>query len=557
MKTLNKLFSRLKPEIPSLVVLAVIIFIASRALFHPGFFRTIDDVTTVRIEYLRRELVRGDWLHNFPVRLSGELSHRFGYALYLYYAPLVYYAGALLMILLNLSHIVATKWVYVFPLIAGPFLFYWAARLKVSRLAALGGSFLYALFPFRGYDTYWRGGVGEAWAMAFLPGIFAGVFLIEKNKRVGYFLTAIFIFLTLISHNLGALLILAFVGLYGLVFLRRNFRFWGSFLLGLGLAAFFWLPSLYYLPIAKLNYSPQNSGQIFDYLLPFKALFGINFPIHGEDKFFGGFTYLLLFCLISFFVGIRKRFKGGKDRFFWLASSLVLFLLLFKFTGPVWTLFLPIARMLQFSWRLWLVLAFTLPLVLSLFLAQVDKKKQVILVLLVGLVAVFGFLPAFRPKAYSDFYEYRAEDSGTCATSWGDEYLPVWVEECRDKPPLSDLEVTGGANLKILENKITDIKTMVSGPGGELIVWRYYFPGWRVEIDGQPAAVDYRFTRWGIFKTPLPAGDHTVRVYFAKTPVMWLADMISLGSLGILGYLGIRAVSRRAGQFPKPKKRRK
>ena len=47
MKTLKKLFSRLKPEIPSLVVLAVIIFIASRALFHPGFFRTIDNVTTV------------------------------------------------------------------------------------------------------------------------------------------------------------------------------------------------------------------------------------------------------------------------------------------------------------------------------------------------------------------------------------------------------------------------------------------------------------------------------------------------------------------------------
>lgn len=90
------------------------VYLSSKAAFHSGFFRTIDDVTTVRIMYPVKELTRFSFF-NFPVRLSAELSHGYGYPLYL---------------------------------------FYFSLRQKVKPLAALSASILYCPFPYRGWDSY-------------------------------------------------------------------------------------------------------------------------------------------------------------------------------------------------------------------------------------------------------------------------------------------------------------------------------------------------------------------------------------------------------------------
>lgn len=522
----------IKKEFIFILVLSIFTFLSSRALFHDGFFRTIDDITSIRVIYLVKELSQIDWINNFPVRLSGELAHGYGYPLYLFYAPLAYYIGALLMIFGGLSHIVATKWVYVFPLLIGPFAFYFAARQKLDRLSSLVGSCFYALFPFRGWDTYSRGGVGEAWTMAFLPLVVAGIFTMEKKKTIGGLIFAFFLFLSIISHNIGGLLIIGFAIFYGLIFKTKVKAFWGYLALGLGMGAFFWIPSIYYLPIVKVTFSDQNTGQILNFLEPLSSIFNITYPIGRESKFSGIFLLVYLLGFSIWF--LKKNRKNNKSFLFWGLSGLFLFLIQFQPFSFFWESTLAVSRILQFPWRVFIVLSFILPFFISTIISLIKNYRLKIVTALVLVLIPLYFLPTFKPAQYSYYYEYRIEDTGKCAATWGEEYLPVWVEKCATNAQNRLVPLDSDSNLMMVMEEPLNLEANIkTNDETEIIVNKYFFPGWRFEVDGKEQTVDYKFSEMGVFKGKVPSGDHLIHVYFSKTPLMYISDVISLASLGI------------------------
>lgn len=539
-------------ELFTLIFLSFIVFISAQALFHPGFFRTIDDITSIRIVYLLKELVRGDWIHNFPVRWSSELAHGYGYPLYLFYASLPYYFGALIMKVSGISHIVATKIVYVFPLIVGPYLFYFAARCRVERLAALAGACFYTLFPFRGYDTYIRGGVGEAWAMAFLPGVFLGIFLIEKKIRGGGALFSLFLAFTIFSHNISAYLIVPFVFIYGLFFHLRNKIFWMYLILGILSVSFSWLPAIYYLNLVKVSYSDQNSGQILQYFDNLSRIVGFEYPHNPHSRFNGFLFYILSGCLVTLFV---KRVKIGYTRrkqfIFWISSGFILLFLLWSGFKFIWSVTLPISRLLQFTWRLLIVLSFIVPLVLSIWLSLLRKTILRILLFIIVLIAISIYIPAFKPEGYTYFYEYKAEETGLCATSWGEEYIPIWTKICAHGPNADKLFVINAQKLNIIENNGINIKAVSNNIiPYELVVNTYYFPGWKILVDGKSLPLSYTFSDLGIFKAKVPEGKHVVQVRFMKTNIMWFADFLSIiGFSFVLYFLNLSLFTLKLNYF--------
>lgn len=529
----RKLLDVLQKEFISLCIILFFVFLTSKALFQPGFFRTIDDITTVRIVYLVKELQRDYWLQNFPVRISAELAHGFGYNLYMFYSPLVYYAGAILMMFLKLSHIVATKWVYVFPLLVGPFFCYFALRQKFGRIPSLLGTAIFSFFPFRGYDTYIRGGVGEAWAMTFLPAAIGSLFLAEK-KKIGYMLFSFFLSLVIISHNISGLLILSFIVALGLFFYRRKREFWLSLLLALGLSAFYWLPAAFYLSIVKVTYSNQNTGQVLNFLDPLVNLIRIQIPYNPEGRYSGIFFWIFLAVLTIFIIHFKKIKKQvRKDFLLWFFCGLFLYFLLSAESKFIWQLTLPISRLLQFPWRILIVLSFVFPFVVAYSISFIKKPIFQVLFFIPVCILILIFLPSFKPKEYSFFYEYSAEDTGICATTWEEEYLPIWVKECAGGPARNEIEVKGGAFNLTGSNKLLYEGTAEASSAADLIVYKYYFPGWHVEVDGKESIVDYTFSKQGIFKTKIPAGSHSIKIYYEKTPLMWIADLISLLSVGV------------------------
>lgn len=91
--------------------------------------------------------------------------------------------------------------------------------------------------------------------------------------------------------------------------------------------------------------------------------------------------------------------------------------------------------------------------------------------------------------------------------------------------------------INIVSDNSLDIKAIVdSDESAQLIVNKFYFPGWHVFVNGKDKPLDYNFSIDGIFKTEVTEGKHNIDVIYTKTKVMWLADLISISSFGILLY---------------------
>jgi predicted acetyltransferase len=528
----------IKKEVFSLLILFIFIFLTSKALLHKGFYRTVDDVTTVRIEYLKKELVRKEWLNNFPVRLSAELSNNYGYPLYIFYAPLVYYSGALMM-LLGFSHIVATKYVYIFPLLFGPLAFYWASRQKLKNFPALIASIFFTLFPYRGYNTYFRGDAPEAWAISFIPLVFGGLFLLESGHIFGGIIFALSLFLVIFSHQLTGMMVLGLVIVYGLLFFRKNKYFWHYLILSLGLTTFYLLPLIWYLKIIKVTYLKENTGWILNSLAPLIEIVKIKIPFNADYKYPGIIFYILTGGLCFFYFQKKEKSSGTKlFYFFWGGIGLVFYLLLFKPFVFIWKITLPITGILQFSWRLLSLLTFIVPFFLGLLIMNIKKLYVKFTIALLTVIISLTFIPVFKPLEYSYFYDYKPE--GVCAsTSHQDEFLPIWVKKCPGKNLV--LETIPKTSINIIkDNSLTIQAQIINNKNTQLLINKYYFPGWQVLVNGKKSQLNYHFSDYGIFKTQLPPGKHKILVTYQKTLVMWVADFISLISWSILIFLIIK-----------------
>lgn len=519
-------------ELAAILFITLAIYLSTRAMFHEGFFRTIDDVTPVRITHLASELRNFNW-SNFPVRLGTNLAHGYGYFLYLFYSPLVYYVGALLMIFGHLSDIMATKAVYAFPLVIGPIIFYLSARIKFSPLPATLGAIAYSFFPYRGFDAYFRGGVGENWAMAFIPGVFAGLFLLSQKPRLGWIISSFFLCLTIISHNIAGVMTLGLALLYGVIFLFRNKYFWFSLALGMGLSAFFWLPSSFYLRDIFASTIPLNTTSILGTSLPFEKISMPSFSYLPGEAYSPIFFALLLVALVKIFLFSKKV---NFTAVFWIGISLFLYLLLSSPMLWFWQFTLPISGKFQFTWRVLIILAYTIPLSFAYLLNSLKTAITKSTLTLFLLVLSLSFIPTFKPREYSYFYTYSAEDTGPCATTTFEEYFPTWVKDCMSTPAKAPLRLDPPAEISFAQISPLLIEASYHSDQNTTIeVSRYYFDGWSITIDGSPLSLSPSSPN-GLIKSVVPRGDHTLKVSYRKPIIMWVADLITLASLLIMFY---------------------
>lgn len=542
MNTISKIKQKVLSELPFLVLLIAGIIFASQALFQDGFYRTIDDVSTVRITHMYWALQQIEGPNSFPVRWAGQLAHGYGYPLFLFYAPLTYYIGAFSMLLVGFSHIAATKAIYVLPLIFGPILFYWASRYKFNAAASLISTWFFTFFTYRGYNVYIRGGVGESWAIAFIPLIFIGVFMLERDlrSRLAKSIIALGIGLTIISHNLVGMQVLFLILLYGLFFHKKNFSYWISLLLGLGLAAFYLLPMIAYINEVQVMSTQPNKGKILIYLLPILDMLKITFPYDVESKFSAIYTFLIVSGIITSlyaYIKLKVTQRLFLKSVFWGSFSLLLIILLSSEFEFLWKLTLPVTKILQFPWRVLALLSFTIPIAIGYFLLVLNRRIIYILVTVLCVLLTIHTYDTFRPREYSFYYEYIAEESGPCATTtWEDEFLPLSVSECATSSAPSFISVSNSTDVETDLEKPNRLSALVNSSinNQKLRVNKYYFPGWGVRINSDVVSDIDIVEKQGTFEFSVPEGSHRIDIYYSKTSIMWLADIVSIISITII-----------------------
>jgi len=248
--------------------------------------------------------------------------------------------------------------------------------------------------------------------------------------------------------------------------------------------------------------------------------------------------------------------------FFLLVTVGSIFMML-ALSLPLWRLAQPLLASLQYPWRFMALTSLGVAMVTgSLFTLgegqqQGSTQRWLRYGLALGLLAVllvYGLadLPAkMLPLEDSQVTAQRMweEDFANrqIGATWTAEYVPIWVKADRSvvafpPPDLRPFEPRGLSPQEVPEiglgrQGLLRGQMVVMSPGDYTLRFHsFYFPGWKVYVDGQEAPV-YPSGDLALLTVDLPAGEHQVQIRFEDTPPRLVGNLISLlTALGLLAF---------------------
>ncbi|PIU33439.1 hypothetical protein COT04_00080 [Candidatus Shapirobacteria bacterium CG07_land_8_20_14_0_80_39_12] len=554
-----------KKIIEVLFLLAVILSVIPIIIpfFHKGFFPTHDDVQVGRIFEMFQALKYG----SFPPRWASGLLFGHGYPLFVFYSPLTYYLGALL-VFAGANFLVATKIVFLMAFFLGAIAMYLLVKEMFGRLPGLVASVLFSYAPYKAVDVYVRGNLPEFLSLSLFPLVLWFNWRLLKSKNSIWLpLFALSLALLFLTHNISFVIFSFFLAVFNLVIILGQkekkemfIKAIGGGLLALLISSFFWAPLLAETKLVKLSSQPWPLS--YDkFFLTYKQLWSSPWGFNGfhEPQPMSlqiGKTFIV-FSILAFLIGLFRKYDLHKKA--WLFFSGFFFFSVFMTTFPsnfIWKA-LPFLAFFQFPWRFHILITFcgsVLIATIVYYLGQimVQKKWAKILVGLVALMiiglVVFENYRFFKPKLY---WEPLAVSE---TTTWDDEYLPVWVKV---KP--KDYE---GEKVKVVEGEgeIKEInwgyleKDFIFLAKKESVVElaHIYYPGWKAFVNGEEEKIDYGNER-GLMKLKLSEGQNLVKFKFLRTPLRLTSEIASLIGLLTTTFLFVKFFFKKK---TKPKRKR-
>ncbi len=530
-------------------------------------------------------------------RWAPDLAYGFGFPLFNFYTPLSYYAAEIFRLIgMDFSPALLATFV-AFIVGAGLGMYLWTAEI-FGRRAGLVAAAAYVTAPYLLYNVYHRGALAEVLAMALMPVILWAITRLARNGAPRFFfLTTLLYAALLLGHNITAFVFTPVIVAYGGTLFTghrtRNtehelripycaLRVALSLLLGLGLAAFFWVPAIRELNSVQIIqvFVPQ----VFDYHFNFVTLGELfsppvtvdpNLLLPPTPRSMGLIPFVLAVLALTF--GWR-RWERQQKILAGFAAILALGSLFLTLPQalPAWDA-LPLLRYVQFPWRFLglasLAVAFLAggafsdcrlaqdaPFVLrpSSFALRLSSFviRHSSFVIIMGLI-IYGFTwqyvpylaPIIRPTV-ADIARYERESGALGTTSAGD-FSPNTVKKLPDANALVErysrsdvIERLNPASLppdaKILQASYRPLSSDVTVEGQSSFVATFdifYFAGWQARVDGQPVAIKPTDPH-GLISFIVPAGEHRLQVFFGSTPLRTAAGSVSLISVLALVVVG-------------------
>ncbi len=283
----------------------------------------------LRIEGLKESLLQGE---RFPVKVQSYWLYGHGYAVSAFYGDLFLYLPVL-MRLIGFSITASYKFFVFATMVATAVIAYYSfKRCTKHTYAALFGSFFYMLAPYRIYNFYNRGAVGEYLAMTFMPLVICGMYeLYTKDVEAKEYSKAkvpLIVGLSCIlqSHLLSCEMTVVFMLAICLIFWKKTFR--KKTFLELGKAAvicllvncWFWYPLFHmmsqdtYLLNDLVNNGIQYMGTWFAEIFQVFANKGTaQSGMYMAEPFQIGIATLLMLCVAVIVLVRRLVLKKDKE----------------------------------------------------------------------------------------------------------------------------------------------------------------------------------------------------------------------------------------------------
>jgi len=576
----------------SLVVLSLLILFipALQPLLTTDFTCGYDNVfhlwRAVQVERLLRQGVLFS-------RWAPDMAHGFGFPLFVFVSPLSASVTAVLH-LAGVGWPVALNVTFALGIVLGGFFTFLLARELFGPWAGVVGAVAYVYAPYQAYEVFNRGSLWEAFAWAFPPLVVWGLhrwtvhrdrrFLVVGSAALAALITTHQLFAFLFAPLLVAW---AFLAWYLAGDSRALARGVAMGLLGLGMSAFYWLPGLVergYVQTERLL-----GTWVFDYHNNFITVTDLLAPPRSVDPALINDWPPKALGLVPVLIGLLPLARWRRlDRIQRAQVTLLLILtvgfalMTLPVSLPLWE-HLPLLPYVQFPWRFLGPAALCLALLAAAFGPKRDTQYAIrktqhvfripysvfrLAFFLIPIALILGslgwFYPAHCPPPEDISirgmiaWERATDTLGTTAKG---EYLPVWVHRFPESPLLQEAYKGGGPVRRLDPSALPEGARVLQadyGPLGAVIeiespipfrarYLAFYYPGWRVWIDGEPVGIAPTDAE-GLIAFDVPIGRHMITLRFGETPLRRAADAVSLLSLLILIFLSIR--STRSGALP-------
>ncbi len=503
-------------------------------------------------------------------RWGPQLVHGYGYPIFNYFPYLSHY-------LITLTHMAAGVdylWAYRLVTVGVTFAASWGTFLCASDLfddesAGLLAAVGYVYCPYLLMTANVRGGLPESLALAALPFVLWTWARAARGARAFVLWGGVAYFAIIFSHNGSALQLSPFLLAYALWRGRQRVaaalgHVSAAAALGMGLAAFYWLPALMEMDYAQVAAGYASTGIVYHQnFTPLSGLF--TYPPLPVDSDLLNPPVSSPVALVTLGLALLALWRGRAARaahvreltLLGLLSLAALFLALPQ-SRWIWDA-LPPLQLTLWPWRFVAPASLLLALLAAGVLPEHERGRIPVLLICVALLIANG-LPWFypprealsAPQSTADLARFELPPwlIGTSTTA---EYLPRWVQQFPDSEAqrdalLSDPDpdrllrarLPAGVRAEHVQNELLRDEYRVLAKQSATLTFRhFYFPGWRASLDGSPTQL--RVTRpHGLMAVSVPAGEHTLTLSFHSTPARRWAGGFSLAALALAIVLGFR-----------------
>jgi hypothetical protein len=547
-------------------VAALIGFVAAVPMLGPSIPRAYDtshhlqEVAAFR-EALDEGVLFSAWIPDFSLGFGAPWAR--------FYAPLSN-TSAIVALLLGFNAIDAYRsMVIVAPILAavGTYL---ALRRYTGEAGAMVGAAFYAHSPYFIHDLYIRASIAELYALAWFPWCLWSLGELYQRRSGGHFVAgSIFVGAVVLSHHLMAPLIMATLSVlpFFLGFWRPGSRPWieaflrptAAIAAGLGLSAVYWLSAVSEARDVRL--AVEYLGvELFTRSFTNRPLgIALEWPyVHMQIPGVGIHQVGVVLVIIALLILRRAPARGLAV---W-AMLLVIgsWAIQTRASIPLYLTVTPL-QYIQYAFRILSFLSFGVAVLAAIAIAGLPARARLragVAVVAVG-IAIWGGLGGLdvervlvdnRLVSVESTIRSEFTTEGFGGSSAG-AYLPVYSPipgkaadarlrmvsaidpRERDPRPLPErLAVTK------VDWRGDSIRFSVESEVAErLMVRQFYFPAWRVSIDGQPT-IAAPSPRFGALAFDVPAGRHTVEVWRGWTTWTAIATAISLSIVVVLLVVG-------------------
>jgi len=511
-------------------------------------------------------MLRGLQDGQLPVRWSANLGYGYGMPLFEFYAPLPFVVGAALL-WLRLDIVLVLKLLYLLSNVGTLLGAYLLGKRLFGKTGGWVSATAYTLAPYRAVNLYVRGALSEAWAMMALPWVLLGIVMVIRKERAGLWIFLGGLLTLFLSHNLTTLMFVPISGVFAVCYwlsqrrsgqkrqlqmrLNELLNILAGYLLAVCLSAFYIFPALLENQFTKIYtifsgyFSYQNHFlYIRQFFNPKWGYGGSAWGPNDDMSYFLGYGQLIalgLFVLSWLLTLLRQKRLTAQLSFYvslviLMAASAFMTLLRSKF---IWDA-VPLLQTIQFPWRWLSVVSLLAALLAGAGVALLPRK-----LLRIGAGSILVVLMVltswnyFRPEKYLDtpdsiYYtdpdRIRAEMSPVLP-----DYIPrTMSDQLEVRKELFLVPAGTEKQVEVVVDRSSEKlfkTTFLSDIALNVLIADY--PGWTVQIDGQPTEHTAK-GQFGTILIDVPGGEHWVSVYLGSTPVRMISDSISLLSLPIL-----------------------